>query len=76
MFLIRLHKIALLPFVVDLGCGSGILVQELEAAGYDVLRIDISEALVAIARKRVPNGQFRQELLLTTELPECVAVIN
>ncbi|WP_339406168.1 hypothetical protein [Nodularia sp. LEGE 04288] len=50
--------------------------QELEAAGYDVLRIDISEALVAIARKRVPNGQFRQELLLTTELPECVAVIN
>lgn len=61
--------------VVDLGCGSGILMQKLEAAGYDVLGIDISKALVAIARKRVPNGQFREESLLTTKLPECVAIV-
>jgi SAM-dependent methyltransferase len=61
--------------VVDLGCGSGILAQELEARGYDILGIDISKALIAIARKRVPNGRFREESLLRAELPNCVAVV-
>jgi SAM-dependent methyltransferase len=60
--------------VVDLGCGSGILTQELSQAGYDVLGIDISGAMLAIARERVPNGQFREESLLKAELPSCVAV--
>jgi SAM-dependent methyltransferase len=60
--------------VVDLGCGSGILAQELSAAGHDVLGIDISAAMVAIARKRVPGGQFREESLLSAEIPPCVAV--
>jgi 2-polyprenyl-3-methyl-5-hydroxy-6-metoxy-1,4-benzoquinol methylase len=45
--------------VVDLGCGSGIMAQDLCAAGYDVLGIDISNALIAIARERVPQGEFR-----------------
>jgi SAM-dependent methyltransferase len=60
--------------VVDLGCGSGILAERLSAAGYDVLGIDISAAMVALARQRVPKGRFRQASLLTAELPPCVAV--
>jgi len=60
--------------VIDLGCGSGILSEEIAAAGYDVLGIDISEAMIAMARERVPQGEFRVESLLRAELPPCVAV--
>ena len=45
--------------VVDLGCGSGILSQAMAEAGYDVLGIDISPAMIALARERVPTGTFR-----------------
>lgn len=60
--------------VIDLGCGSGILAEQLSAGGFDVLGIDVSAALVALARRRVPKGLFRVESLLTAELPRCVAV--
>jgi SAM-dependent methyltransferase len=60
--------------VIDLGCGSGIVAQEMSAAGYDILGIDISPAMVAMARGRVPKGQFREGSLLAAELPPCVAV--
>src|SRR5262245_3667903 len=60
--------------VVDLGCGSGILSGVLAEAGYDVLGIDLSAAMIALARQRVPKGEFRQESVLTAQLPSCVAV--
>jgi SAM-dependent methyltransferase len=60
--------------VIDLGCGSGILSRAVSQAGYDVLGIDISAAMVAMARQRAPRGQFRVESLLTAKLPRCVAV--
>jgi SAM-dependent methyltransferase len=60
--------------VIDLGCGSGILAQELAAAGYDVLGIDLSAAMIARARERVPQGQFRVGSFVTAKLPACVAV--
>jgi SAM-dependent methyltransferase len=60
--------------VIDLGCGSGILSQAVSAAGYDILGIDISAAMIAQARRRVPGGRFRVGSLLTAELPPCVAV--
>jgi SAM-dependent methyltransferase len=60
--------------VIDLGCGSGILSEQLSAHGFDVLGIDLSPALIALARQRVPRGVFRVESLLTAELPGCVAV--
>lgn len=62
--------------VVDLGCGSGIWARELSQAGYDVLGIDISPAMIEIARKRVPRGQFRTESLLRTKLPACDTVTS
>jgi SAM-dependent methyltransferase len=60
--------------VVDLGCGSGIWARELCNAGYDVLGVDQSAAMIAIARKRVPNGEFRHGSFLKAKLPPCVAV--
>jgi SAM-dependent methyltransferase len=60
--------------VIDLGCGSGILSRVVSDAGFDVLGIDISEAMVAMARGRVPRGRFRVESLLTAEFPRSVAV--
>jgi SAM-dependent methyltransferase len=60
--------------IIELGCGSGISSQVLAEAGFDVLGYDLSRAQVAIARKRVPGGQFRVESYLTASLPSCVAV--
>jgi 2-polyprenyl-3-methyl-5-hydroxy-6-metoxy-1,4-benzoquinol methylase len=44
--------------VVDLGCGSGILAGALVEAGYQVVGIDMSDAMVALARARAPNAEF------------------
>jgi 2-polyprenyl-3-methyl-5-hydroxy-6-metoxy-1,4-benzoquinol methylase len=50
--------------VIDLGCGGGILAEQLAAGGFDVLGIDISEAQIALAQQRVPAGEFRVGSLL------------
>src|SRR5918995_3278749 len=60
--------------VVDLGCGSGLWARELIDAGYSVLGIDISEAMVEISRERVPEAEFRVGSLFEAEIPPCVAV--
>lgn len=62
--------------VVDLGCGSGLWARELTKATYQVLGIDISEALIAIARTRVPTAEFRIESLFKAEIPPCHAVTS
>jgi SAM-dependent methyltransferase len=62
--------------VVDLGCGSGLWARELSKAHYDVLGIDISPAMIEMARERVPGGNFRVASLLKTDLPQCVAVTS
>jgi SAM-dependent methyltransferase len=62
--------------VVDLGCGSGVWAQELVRAGYQVLGVDISPAMIALARKRVPEAEFRAGSFLKVRLPECVAVTS
>jgi len=61
--------------VIDLGCGSGLLARELAAADYGVLGIDISKALLDIAKERVPSAPFLQASILKAELPSCVAVV-
>jgi SAM-dependent methyltransferase len=60
--------------IVDLGCGSGLLAQELTKAGYELLGIDFSEAMLRIARRRAPQAKFRAGSLFTAELPPCHAV--
>ena len=60
--------------VVELGCGSGITSAALAKAGYDVLGYDLSRAMVRIARRRVPEAEFRVASFLKAELPPCIAV--
>jgi SAM-dependent methyltransferase len=62
--------------VVDLGCGSGVWARKLMNAGYQVLGIDISPAMIELARQRVPEGEFRVGSLLKVDLPACIAVTS
>ncbi|HET6447499.1 MAG TPA: class I SAM-dependent methyltransferase [Conexibacter sp.] len=60
--------------VVDLGCGSGIWAAELLGAGYEVLGVDASAAMLALARERAPGAHFECGSLHDSALPPCVAV--
>ena len=44
---------------LDAGCGAGMAAQMASALGAQVAGIDASEALLAIARERTPDGDFR-----------------
>jgi SAM-dependent methyltransferase len=71
--LLRVQKIRN-GLVVDLGCGSGVLAERLTRAGYDVLGIDLSEAMLRLARKRAPLARFELRSLFHVRLQACVAV--
>lgn len=60
--------------VVDLGCGSGQWARELLRAGYRAFGIDISEAMVGLARQKAPGAEFRVGSLFAAEIPPCDAV--
>jgi 2-polyprenyl-3-methyl-5-hydroxy-6-metoxy-1,4-benzoquinol methylase len=45
--------------LLDLGCGSGHSTAVFIQAGYDVLGMDISRAMIHLAKGRVPEGRFR-----------------
>lgn len=62
--------------VVDLGCGSGITAQTLSRDGHQVLGIDISDAMVNLARARVPQAKFYVASLFNVELPPCEVVTS
>ncbi len=73
--LLKRHGIAN-GLVVDLGCGSGLWARSLLRAGYEVLGIDLSTAMISIARKRAPAAAFRRQSLLSARLPRCAAVTS
>lgn len=60
--------------VVDLGCGSGIWAKHLVDNGYDVIGVDISPAMIDIARHRVPSAKFHVASLVEFEIPRCRVV--
>jgi SAM-dependent methyltransferase len=60
--------------VVDLGCGSGLWARALTDAGYKVLGIDRSAAMLRIARVRVPQARFLRASYLSAKLPPCEAI--
>jgi SAM-dependent methyltransferase len=45
---------------LDAGCGSGMAAELAAARGADVSGIDAAEAMLSIARSRVPGGDFRR----------------
>lgn len=53
--------------VLDVGCGSGVKAKCMMERGFKVVGIDVSEGLLAIARRESPQGDFR--LLSMYDLP-------
>jgi SAM-dependent methyltransferase len=62
-------------FVVELGCGSGILTEALVAAGHEVLGVDVSPAMLELASRRVPHARFELGSLHHFFMPECDAIV-
>ncbi len=62
--------------VVDLGCGSGIWARHLTDAGYNVLGIDYSAPMIALARQSAPQACFQHGSYLKVDLPPCAAVTS
>src|SRR5262245_16514593 len=60
--------------VVDLGCGSGIWARALADAGYEVVGVDLSPAMVELARQRVPEATFHVRSFVEFPMPACRAV--
>jgi SAM-dependent methyltransferase len=61
--------------VVELACGSGISSRLIADGGFTVIGHDISPAMIAIARERVPEGRFEVQSLYDAQFPDgCVAV--
>jgi SAM-dependent methyltransferase len=60
--------------ICEFGCGSGIMARELTNKGYSVIGVDLSEALIQMARKRVPEATFRIGSFVEMDVPPCIAV--
>ena len=60
--------------VIDLGCGGGFWARRLVDAGYEVLGIDLSPHMIAIARQRVPEGALRTGSFFDGDFPRCAAI--
>src|SRR5207245_733144 len=60
--------------VVDLGCGSGIWARALADSGYKVVGVDISPAMIELARQRVPETTFHLQSFVEFPMPACQAV--
>ncbi len=60
--------------VIDLGCGSGLLLHELARAGYQPIGIDPSAAMLDLARRIEPRASLRRASAHRAALPPCQAV--
>jgi len=60
--------------IVDLGCGSGAFAARAAAAGHAVVGLDVSPAMIAIARRRARKATFRVGSFTRVALPRCDAV--
>lgn len=60
--------------VVDVGCGSGVWARALTRASFDVLGIDASPSMIALARQTAPDARFIISAFDTVELPPCATI--
>jgi SAM-dependent methyltransferase len=56
--------------VCDLGCGPGHVADHLRTRGVDVFGVDVSDGMVAEARRRYPGLDVRRGDLLALDLPD------
>lgn len=61
--------------VVELGCGSGLLLAALTAAGYQAVGVDASAPILDIARTTAPAATLLHTSLYEMEFSRCAAVI-
>jgi SAM-dependent methyltransferase len=73
--LVELLKQANARRVLDIGCGAGPLTRALIDAGFDVIGIDISPEMIALARLVAPEAEFHVGSIYEFELPACDAIV-
>jgi SAM-dependent methyltransferase len=56
--------------VVDVGCGPGRVAAFLAARGHDVVGVDLSPAMIEVARRAHPNIEFREGQLRALPAPD------
>ncbi|MFY4719486.1 class I SAM-dependent methyltransferase [Streptomyces sp. LaBMicrA B280] len=56
--------------VADLGCGPGAVTGHLAALGVDAFGLDLSAAMLAVARREHPGLRFEQGSMLDLPLPD------
>jgi SAM-dependent methyltransferase len=61
--------------VCDAGCGGGQLSERLLDAGYGVIAVDASAAMIELARKRAPRATLICGSIAHISLPACQAVV-
>lgn len=61
--------------VLDLGCGAGVLASVLARRGCMVTGVDVSPAMIRLARERVPQARFMCASIAEAPLEEVDAVI-
>lgn len=61
--------------IVDLGCGSGAASRSFIEAGYKVHGIDISEPMINLARRSVPEASFEVGSIFDAHLPTALGVV-
>jgi SAM-dependent methyltransferase len=62
--------------LVDLGCGSGIWAAMAQRAGFYVVGVDISPAMLALAKRQSPKSRFVRSSLDKFPLPPCDVVTS
>src|SRR4051812_39968572 len=61
--------------IVELGCGAGAATRALVGAGYDVIAIDASAAMLRLARRNEAGARFVRGRLPAVTIPRCDAVV-
>ncbi len=56
--------------VCDMGCGPGHVARYLAGLGLDVLGVDVSQSMLAVAQKLNPNLQFKQGDILQLQFAD------
>lgn len=70
-----LHAASIDGPVIDIGCGTGIAARELTRAGFDVLGIDASPDMIALAQTTAPAARFEVAPFDRATLPPCAAIV-
>jgi SAM-dependent methyltransferase len=60
--------------VIDLGCGSGIWLRQLQRAGYEVIGVEPSREMVRLARATAPGARLVCSSAYDVSFPACDAV--